>query len=195
MVTLSLMLCCCMAGSTLPLPPSILQCHPQGDDYILYCHPQKQKTPRSDRLREWYLQLLRKCKDEGIVSYVSNLWDTFFEGGKEHRFERPSATHLPYFEGDYWPGEAEHFLGQLADSGGGRTNGAKARGKVSKGKRYLGSSADEQLMGRLNEVIHNMKDDFIVVHLHEPCSYCREYATSMRCVWFDDVLCGDVWAW
>ncbi len=35
-------------------------------------------------------------------------------------------------------------------------------------------------MGRLNEVIHNMKDDFIVVHLHEPCSFCREYVTGTR---------------
>ena len=71
----------------------------QGDDYILYCHPNRQKTPRSDRLREWYHMLLRQAKSEGIVTYLSNLYDTFFEGGKDHRVDKPSVLHLPYFEG------------------------------------------------------------------------------------------------
>lgn len=74
-------------------------CTLQGDDYILYCHPNRQKTPRSDRLREWYHMLLRQAKSEGIVTYLSNLYDTFFEGGKDHRVEKPSILHLPYFEG------------------------------------------------------------------------------------------------
>ena len=74
-------------------------CLPQGDDYILYCHPHKQKTPRSDRLREWYLTLLRAAKERGIVAHISNLFDTFFEGGRDHRVPKPSVTHMPYLEG------------------------------------------------------------------------------------------------
>lgn len=58
----------------------------QGDDYILYCHPSKQKTPRSDRLRAWYHDMLRKARDDGSVCHVSTLWDTFFEGGRDHRW-------------------------------------------------------------------------------------------------------------
>jgi len=72
----------------------------QGDDYILYCHPHKQKTPRSDRLREWYLTLLRAAKERGIVAHISNLFDTFFEGGRDHRVPKPSVTHMPYLEGE-----------------------------------------------------------------------------------------------
>lgn len=47
--------------------------------------------------------LLRQAKSEGIVTYLSNLFDTFFEGGKDHRVDKPSVLHMPYFEGDdYW---------------------------------------------------------------------------------------------
>lgn len=166
----------------------IWACPPlQGDDYILYCHPNRQKTPRSDRLREWYHTLLRQAKNEGIVTYLSNLYDTFFEGGKDHRVEKPSVLHLPYFEGDYWPGEAENLLGKMSEEArqagrkgnkGSLTAGGKPRAKSAKGKRYGSGSEEEQIMGRLGEVIGGMKDDFIVVHLQEPCSLCREYISN-----------------
>eukprot|EP00775_Hariotina_reticulata_P012625 gene12625-12755_t len=156
-----------------------------GDDYILYCHPSKQKTPRSDRLRAWYHDMLRKARDEGSVCHVGTLWDTFFEGGRDHRLERCTVTAIPYLEGDYWPGEAENLLAQIADAqrnaatGGNTALGRKAGG--SKGKRYGAGPAttDEQLLGRLGEILGgNMKEDFMVVHLQEPCSFCRKHVVG-----------------
>ena len=61
----------------------IWACPPlQGDDYILYCHPSRQKVPRSDRLRNWYLDMLRTARQEGTVVGVSSLFDAYFEGGR-----------------------------------------------------------------------------------------------------------------
>jgi E1A/CREB-binding protein len=69
-------------------------CCAQGDDYILYCHPSKQKTPRSDRLRAWYHDMLRKARaEDGSVCHISTLWDTFFEGGREHRCAHGCVMH------------------------------------------------------------------------------------------------------
>ncbi|BDA47644.1 probable histone acetyltransferase HAC1 [Coccomyxa sp. Obi] len=162
----------------------IWACPPlQGDDYILYCHPSRQKTPRSEHLREWYLRMLRQSQLEGVVTHLSNLWDTFFEGGRDHRIERPSSTHLPYFEGDYWPGEAESLLmnmGEEARVAGKKGSKAGRAAKNTKGKRYGSGPAttDTQLMEKLGDTISGMKADFIVVHLQEPCSFCRTYISD-----------------
>lgn len=45
------------------------------------------------------------------------MWDTHFEGGRDHRRELCSATQIPYLEGDYWHGEAENMLTNLAEGG------------------------------------------------------------------------------
>ncbi len=33
------------------------------------------------------------------MAHISNLFDTFFEGGRDHRVPKPSVTHMPYLEG------------------------------------------------------------------------------------------------
>lgn len=38
-------------------------------------------------------------------------------------------------------------------------------------------------MDKLGESLQSMKADFIVVHLQEPCSFCRQYISDgTRCV-------------
>lgn len=45
-------------------------------------------------------------------------------------------------------------------------------------------------MYRLGDVISSMREDFIVVHLAEPCSYCRSYISdAKRCVHPSDIIC------
>mmetsp|Transcript_3745 Transcript_3745/g.10568 ORF Transcript_3745/g.10568 Transcript_3745/m.10568 type:complete len:1130 (-) Transcript_3745:1380-4769(-) len=165
----------------------IWACPPMaGDDYILYCHPSKQKTPRSDRLRSWYHDMLKDARARGYVAHMSTLWDMYFDGGKDHRMDRISSTFIPYLDGDYWPGEAENLLGLIIDGGpkGGKKDSpalplSGSRKGGSKGKRYgggHGASVDDQLMSRLGDILGgNMKEDFIVVHLKEVCTFCRRH--------------------
>ncbi|KAJ0409295.1 hypothetical protein ATCC90586_007573 [Pythium insidiosum] len=78
----------------------------KGDDYILYCHPESQKTPKSDRLRQWYVDMLTKAQSEGVVLHISNLYDEYWRNDN-------NACSLPYFEGDYWVGLAEEIIEKL----------------------------------------------------------------------------------
>ena len=155
----------------------IWACPPlQGDDYIFYCHPGKQKVPRSDRLREWYLSMLKRSQEERSVVYISNLVDTFFEGGKDHRIENPSVTDLPYFAGDYWPGEAEKHLVQEDPSAA--ANATKRKGQKEKRIRIPeGAGPGQIVLAKLAEYseMQKMKADFLVAHLYESCSHCRVY--------------------
>lgn len=75
----------------------IWACPPlSGDDYILYCHPENQKTPKNTKLREWYIKMLKKCEEDGVVLGTSNLYDYYWQMGRAPA--RP--VELPYFEGE-----------------------------------------------------------------------------------------------
>lgn len=172
----------------------IWACPPlKGEDYILYCHPEIQKTPKSDKLREWYLAMLRKATKENVVVELTNLYDHFFVSTGECK-AKVTAARLPYFDGDYWPGAAEDMIMQLQQAEeDGRKHQKKGKTKKTATKRAskaasqaeLASNAskDALLMQKLGESISPMKEDFIMVHLQYACSHCCHF-----------IVCGKRWA-
>ncbi|XP_024524723.1 histone acetyltransferase HAC1 [Selaginella moellendorffii] len=168
----------------------IWACPPlRGEDYILYCHPEIQKTPKSDKLREWYLAMLGKATKENIVVELTNFYDYFFISPDECK-AHVTAARLPYFDGDYWPGAAEEVLLQLhQDEEDKRRLHKKGISKKGVAKRIgaqsepsSNASKDLQLMHKLGQAISPLKEDFILVHMHHSCRHCRLFITS-ECRW------------
>nr|XP_019702086.1 histone acetyltransferase HAC1 isoform X2 [Elaeis guineensis] len=145
------------------------------DDYILYCHPTTQKMPKSDKLREWYHTMIKKATKQKVVMEHSNLYDHFLipASGRKAKF---TAARLPYFDSDYWPGEAEILL-QKGDESVSQKKGERvlrAFGRDSS----IGNPKDILLMHRLGEIIRPMKEDFIIIHLQHNCKHCCQPIVS-----------------
>ena len=179
----------------------IWACPPlKGDDYILYVHPQDQKTPKDDKLRKWYQDLLAVCKDRGIVTELS---DIFAEYLADHSLD---ATVLPYFEGDYWVNEAEVIIKDLrlddGEPGGGgedevdgddgpskSKNKSKRKGQAARPTRasrgsagLVGKSERDPVMAKLASIIEPMKEAFFVARL-----WPKEYVDACSAMRLDEM--------
>jgi hypothetical protein len=171
----------------------IWACPPlKGDDYILYAKPEDQKTPKDDRLRQWYIDMLIECQRRGIVGTLTNMYDLYFaRNGND-------ATVVPYMDGDYFPAEVENIIKDIEEGKTGKkgtSQGKKKKGDKSKTKKKSGrggtrsTGIDEEalkasgiitpgkdqksleeggrdyVMVKLGETIQPMKESFIVAHL------------------------------
>lgn len=149
----------------------IWACPPlKGDDYIFYAKPEDQKTPKDVRLRQWYLDMLEDCQRRNIVGKVSNMYDEYFNN------KSLDASAVPYFEGDYFPGEAENIIKELNDeiSKGGKKKASSSKSKKSSDATN-GSSSDatcykeggpDPVMDKFCEAISGMKESFIVAYFN-----------------------------
>lgn len=170
----------------------IWACPPlKGDDYILYAKPEDQKTPKDDRLRQWYIDMLMESQRRGIVGKVTNMYDLYFSN------EKNDATVVPYMDGDYFPAEVENIIKDLQEGKSGKKSAANEKKKKEKAKQKKKSGRsgtrsagldDEALrasgvippgsdqasleagerdyvMVKLGETIQPMKESFIVAYL------------------------------
>ncbi|KAL3914640.1 MAG: hypothetical protein SGARI_000021, partial [Bacillariaceae sp.] len=116
----------------------IWACPPlKGDDYILYAKPEDQKTPKDDRLRAWYIDMLVECQKRGIVGKVTNMYDLYFSN------KQNDASVVPYMEGDYFPAEVENIIKDIEE---GKKPGKKTSGK--EGKKKKGDKKQKKKSGR-----------------------------------------------
>lgn len=152
----------------------IWACPPlKGDDYIFYAKPEDQKIPKEQRLRQWYLEMLLECQKRSIVGKLTNMYDEYFND------KTLDAAAVPYFDGDYFPGEAENIIKELNDIGKKGKSFSGEKKVSSKGKKSSGAFKDgvdesgdykhggrDPVMQKFCDAISGMKESFMVAFLN-----------------------------
>ncbi len=172
----------------------IWACPPQrGDAYVMHCHPKWQRTPSAERLRKWYLDVMKRCR---CVSLWGNAYEDFFKAfapvrrtrhtphvkpnaenkvAKSKKFES-ALTRVPYLYGDFVPAEIQRIL-YAAENNPEDCIGRWWR-QIKRSETLSAPVASVQertdwLMRKLSAKIFPMKDNFIKFKLERKRSHSQ----------------------
>ncbi|GKD02345.1 histone acetyltransferase HAC1-like protein isoform X3, partial [Tanacetum coccineum] len=154
----------------------------KGEDYIFYCHPETQRTPKQDKLRQWYKLMLKKATEDHVVVDYTNIYNHFFVPSGEAN-SKITAARLPYFDGDYWSGAAENIVRKLEveESVGGGLQSKLPNKRILKAMgqdKVDVAMKDVLVMQKLGQTILPVKENFMIVHLQHKCTHCHEVILS-----------------
>ncbi|ETO78736.1 hypothetical protein F444_06407 [Phytophthora nicotianae P1976] len=128
----------------------------RGGDFIYWCHPSFQKNPGKERLLQWYLSMAKKAKELGVVFACDDLYTREFE-----LLEETLDTQLPpYFDGDYWPSEAERVAASPLKRGRKEPNTAGA--------------CSAKFRKRVSESVKSACESLFVIALQPTCAACKQ---------------------
>lgn len=123
--------------------------------------------------------MLRKASNENIVVEVTNFYDHFFTSAGECK-TKVTASRLPYFEGDYWPGAAEDLITQLHQDEGRKQQQNKGKMKKFLTKRALKTD------GSFDPSCNVSKE---VLIMQRVCILRQCYFSSFHVVSVDSIVC------
>uniref|UniRef100_A0AAV1T9Y2 histone acetyltransferase n=1 Tax=Peronospora matthiolae TaxID=2874970 RepID=A0AAV1T9Y2_9STRA len=128
----------------------------RGGDFIYWCHPSFQKNPGKERLLQWYLTMSRKAMELGVVFACDDLYSREFE-----KLDDTLDTQLPpYFDGDFWPSEAERI--------------AASPRKRGKKEPDVAGVCSEKFRKRVGELVKAARESLFVIVLQPTCAACNQ---------------------
>ncbi|ERM95140.1 hypothetical protein AMTR_s00009p00260910 [Amborella trichopoda] len=156
----------------------------KGDDYIFYCHPNSQKSPKLGMLRQWYLKMIEKAKNEDIVVEQMDMYEQLFMRSCEKN-AKITISRVPYFDGDYFPREAEYIIANIHIEEGKKRwkSGQRPASKVAREnptRVVVANDASKEvvLMQKLADSISEKKKEFIMLHMQYACTHCGQFVLT-----------------